>query len=680
MTPPTASWIPLGLRSFFNAALTQPGLLYQPILVENLPSGDSLIGAVEELAEIHRLKIVRTFNEVANLAFGEFAVLVISLDEAVAWCTEWSPDWVHWVPEGVQVIVWSRRKTGELPAELTTWLKTGARYTLSRSVRAQRGDDAFTGILEQTSSDLGRRCNPLVLIANAEDHARISFEVGIWFEREGVDHVLELDGPFSVDVWGSREIPRRNTVTLSTIRDYNLDPARDVPFRHALDAAVSVPAQVVLIIDPATQRVMDSSRDWASFLRTGIALNLTEAKDEVVETVHEADDSLWPPLSQMLSGKPFRGERAQVTLEGSFGAVSFGDVLQLVGNGRHTGRLLVFSDSEFGTVDFQKGRVIHVGPGSRWVPLLDAADRRQVRLDDPEARESLATRLLEDRACGMAEWEGARFLFLARHPNPPLEETVSMSTQHLALEIARRTDEWPRLRHATGGLGRVWRRIGNTPPADVASEYPLALPLWNALDGVRALGAVAESEALTDYEALLAIDALTKSGSVAAVEDVQWAKTGTPGHVLRSLWAEGLVAEVRQIMTGIQPNGDGEVEYLRAWAYVDDGRLAEARDAFHRAAKNLSGSAATFASVNALLVDLRIGATDVVDALDVVESSGWFDLALGSQVEYRSLAIPLSEIAVRAGNKERALAFFQFLPSEEILQRLTEALAQICAE
>lgn len=107
---------------------------------------------------------------------------------------------------------------------------------------------------------------------------------------------------------------------------------------------------------------------------------------------------------------------------------------------------------------------------------------------------------------------------------------ASIDATFLIMEGTRRQDEFVRIKAALPGTEAVMEMTGVYPGAELAEEYPLALSIFERMDGARNLASIGLDLHALEYDLLAAAMALIEAGSakvVAARPDAEqeWQKT-----------------------------------------------------------------------------------------------------------------------------------------------------------
>ncbi len=227
-----------------------------------------------------------------------------------------------------------------------------------------------------------------------------------------------------------------------------------------------------------------------------------------------------------------------MAIRGSLAEAGLSDVLQLLALGQKTGRLSVARPGEFGTVYFERGRVVHaslvnrrdrLGQSLVWSGALDEADLRAAlaeQVGEPGTRlgEVLLRRgaidrptldrhvrvHVEDAVYTLLAWVDGTFSFEADELPDPRDRVVALEPGTLLLEGARRADELTLIATEVQASDAVF--AGVAAPVDVAALTPEQRRLLPLLDGRRDVAQLADDAGLGDLEVARALFDLLKRG------------------------------------------------------------------------------------------------------------------------------------------------------------------------
>lgn len=201
-------------------------------------------------------------------------------------------------------------------------------------------------------------------------------------------------------------------------------------------------------------------------------------------------------------------------IEGPLQELGLQDVFQLLDLSRKTGLLRVSSRTlgDEGTIYFQGGRVVHATLRSK----AHGAPERYPERGTPRERQRRARAQIENVVFELMNWTEGFFHFEDRElPEPASATAVSVATESLLMESARRIDEWSRIVGKIPNLTMVPRL------ADLAGEHETQLDLlpheWEVLslvDGRRDLLEIAEELGRGEFETAKVVYGLITTGVV----------------------------------------------------------------------------------------------------------------------------------------------------------------------
>ncbi len=375
-----------------------------------------------------------------------------------------------------------------------------------------------------------------------------------------------------------------------------------------------------------------------------------------------------------------------MAIRGSLGEASLPDVLQLLAMGRKSGCLSVTHRSNFGSIFFDKGKIsyasivnrrdrigdILVKSGLLSQQALDetiaSQDRsRGKRLGELLVERDLITRenlhaqiriQIEEAVYFLFTWAEGTFNFEADIRPEEQDFLVSIRTEVLLLEGARRVDEWSLIEKKVPSFDLVFeldrRRLAENG-ALLTTEQQVLLPL---IDGRRDVVALVEESGLVEFDVGKALFGLATAGFLHRV-----GKTKAPEQVATDVRVEehrnlgvafyktGMLDEaVREFrrVAEIRPDDTGARFHL-GLAHLRLSKWAEALTHFEAGSRQRGAKAAVFHNL-ALALE-RLGRTD--EARDALEEA----LLRGGEEEPRT-HLSLGVLALRAGKFEVADSHF----------------------
>lgn len=234
-----------------------------------------------------------------------------------------------------------------------------------------------------------------------------------------------------------------------------------------------------------------------------------------------------------------------MAIEGPLKELNIHDVFQLLDLGRKTGVLRVTSElrQNAGVVQFERGAVIgaHITSNphplgelllragklreedlARARALQEGGDRRRLG-EILVAIDSLGTRELERCVHAQVEevvfelmsWSEGYFSFVEGPADRSvIEAPVSIPTEALLMEAARRIDEWARIESKVPHLGMVPRLRAPEDSGTPLDLVPFEWEVLAAVDGARDLRSIADALGRSDFDVARTIYGLTSAGVV----------------------------------------------------------------------------------------------------------------------------------------------------------------------
>ncbi len=229
-----------------------------------------------------------------------------------------------------------------------------------------------------------------------------------------------------------------------------------------------------------------------------------------------------------------------MAIEGQLQDVGLADICQLLSMGRKTGCLTVTDRANFGYIYFDEGRVVHSTVLNRPDRLgellvrnnvitreaLSAAMEQQAHHPGKRLGQLLVERgslteeqlnrfitiQIEEAVYHLFTWERGSFHFDAdQQPEQEGLPLVSINTESLLLEGARRVDEWSQIEKKipSGDLIFVLERDPAAAAMELTEQHRKVLPL---LDGERTVDRVVFESGLVEFEVVKALYELLQAG------------------------------------------------------------------------------------------------------------------------------------------------------------------------
>jgi tetratricopeptide (TPR) repeat protein len=232
-----------------------------------------------------------------------------------------------------------------------------------------------------------------------------------------------------------------------------------------------------------------------------------------------------------------------MAIEGSLADVSLADICQLLALGRKTGCLTVTDRSNFGYIFFRGGRVTYA-------TVLDRPDRlgdilvkngviqpedltRAMEAQGREEEKRLGQILVESGALSTEElekwvriqveeavyhlftWNKGTFSFKPDQlPDQAEVLLVSLSTDGLLLEGARRVDEWALIEKVIPSLDLVFKMVRDPGEAEGVELTGTQKKILHLLDGARTVRELVDDSGLVEFEVGKAVYELVQAGFV----------------------------------------------------------------------------------------------------------------------------------------------------------------------
>ena len=232
-----------------------------------------------------------------------------------------------------------------------------------------------------------------------------------------------------------------------------------------------------------------------------------------------------------------------MAIEGSLVDVSLADICQLLSLGRKTGCLTVTNRSNFGYIYFQKGRVVYssilnrpdrlgeilvkngaIQPDEFSRAMEEQGKEGQKRLGSilvefgsltSEELQKWVTIQVEEAVYFLFSWDQGTFHF--KPDDLPDEDQlllVSLSTDGLLLEGARRVDEWSLIEKEVYSLDLIFKLVRGPEEAEGVNLTGNQKKLIPLLDGSLTVTEVVDESGLVEFEAGKAIYELVQAGFV----------------------------------------------------------------------------------------------------------------------------------------------------------------------
>ena len=372
-----------------------------------------------------------------------------------------------------------------------------------------------------------------------------------------------------------------------------------------------------------------------------------------------------------------------MAIRGTLSEASLEDVLQLLAVGQKTGCLSIAGESAFGTMHFDRGRLVYAGVVNRRDSLGERLVRGGVATADAIAAIRASAAIQDDRdlaeavlGAGLADrdavapiyraqvedavyhlvtWKRGTFTFEADSQPGGRDALISVSIDSLLLEGARRVDEWTLIAKRIPSLDLIFevdaQRIASRE-SQLSAEQERLLRF---LDGVQDVNTVIERSGLGEFEAGKALYGLIAAG---------FANRVGRSAARRLPSAESRVAEHRNLGVAFYRTGmydeasrefkrvlelreeDSSARFHLGLVHLKKGEWTDAVDVLRRASTQPDAIAAVFHNLAFALEQL--------DSLDEAEAALSESMRRGAANDPRS-TLSLAMITLKRGEPNIAL-------------------------
>jgi tetratricopeptide (TPR) repeat protein len=340
-----------------------------------------------------------------------------------------------------------------------------------------------------------------------------------------------------------------------------------------------------------------------------------------------------------------------MAIRGNLSEASLADVLQLLALGQKNGCLSVAREGSFGTVQFDRGRIVHAAIVNRRDRLGDRLVRsgaitadalaRAVASASPQNDRELATALLaqelveldaltlqyraqvEEAVYHLFTWNTGTFTFEPDTESVDREPLLSISADSLLLEGARRVDEWTLIARKIPSLDLIFeadaRRISEGGITLSAIQERL-VPL---LDGTHDVYMMVERSGIDEFEVGKAIFGLLTAGYAQRVGRSAARRQPPPENRVAehrnlgvAFYRTGLLDEAQREFRRVLElrDADGSARFHLGLVHLRRAEWPEAIETFRRAGQEPDAPAAVFHNLAYALE--RLGLLDeAADAL-----------------------------------------------------------------
>jgi tetratricopeptide (TPR) repeat protein len=371
-----------------------------------------------------------------------------------------------------------------------------------------------------------------------------------------------------------------------------------------------------------------------------------------------------------------------MAIRGNLSEASLADVLQLLAIGQKTGCLSLAGEGSFGSIHFDRGRIVHAGVVNRSDRLGDRLVRRGAVAADTLARVLATANAQDDRdvadallAAGAVDrdtleplyragvedavyhlfgWTHGTFTFEAESRPSTRDVLISVSADSLLLEGARRVDEWTLIAKKIPSLDLIFEVDAARVASREAALSSTQQRIIGMVDGTVDVSTIIERSGLGEFEVGKAIFGLVTAGFAHRVGRSAARRQPSP---------ENRVAEHRNLGVAFYRTGmfdeaqrefrrvlelreeDGGARFYLALVQLQKGAWQDAVETLRRSAREPDAPAAAFHNLAYALE--RLGQLD--DAADMLAEAARRGVGNDPRV-----ALSLGVIALKRGEPAAA--------------------------
>lgn len=318
-----------------------------------------------------------------------------------------------------------------------------------------------------------------------------------------------------------------------------------------------------------------------------------------------------------------------MAIRGNLSEASLADVLQLLALGQKSGCLSVARDDSFGTVHFDKGRIVYSAIVNRRDRLSDRLVRSGLITPDALARAEAAIAPQDDRdlAAGLLmqavvdseqllahfraqveeavyhlfAWDTGSFTFEADSSAPVVQPLLSISADTLLLEGARRVDEWTQIAKKIPSLDLIFevdhKRLSQSDVTLSATQERL-VPL---IDGGLDVQGLIDKCGIHEFEVGKALFGLITAGfaqrvgrSAARRQPPPESRIAEHRNLGIAFYRTGLLDEAQREFRRVLElrDADGAARFHLGLVHLRRGEFEEAIETLRRAAQDADAPAA----------------------------------------------------------------------------------------
>ena len=320
-----------------------------------------------------------------------------------------------------------------------------------------------------------------------------------------------------------------------------------------------------------------------------------------------------------------------MAIRGNLSEASLADVLQLLAIGQKTGCLSVAGEGSFGTIHFDRGRIVYAGIvnrrdrlGDRLVrsgaitadtlarvlAIANAPDDRDVAdalladgLVERDVIEPLYRAQVEDAVYHLFGWTHGTFTFEADTRPTQRDVLISVSADSLLLEGARRVDEWTLIGRKIPSLDLIFEvdavRVSQREvPLSIVQERILPL-----VDGILDVNTIVERSGLGEFDVGKAIYGLLTAGfaqrvgrSAARRQPSPESRVAEHRNLGVAFYRTGMYDEARREFRRVLElrDEDSAARFYLGLVHLQRGEWTDAVVTLRRATRDQEASAAAF--------------------------------------------------------------------------------------
>ena len=320
-----------------------------------------------------------------------------------------------------------------------------------------------------------------------------------------------------------------------------------------------------------------------------------------------------------------------MAIRGNLSEASLADVLQLLALGQKTGCLSVAREGSFGTVHFDRGRIVHASVVNRRDRLGDRLVRSGAIAADDVARVLASVNAQDDRELAFAlidqglverdtllvqyraqveeavyhlfAWNAGTFTFEPDNYAPDREPLLSVSADSLLLEGARRVDEWTQIEKKIPSLDLIFELDAKKLASSDVSLSAVQERLLLLLDGAHDVHALVERSGVDEFEVGKALYGLLTAGfaqrvgrSASRRQPPPESRVAEHRNLGVAFYRTGLYDEAQREFRRVLElrDADGAARFHLALVHLRRSEWNEAVDTLRRAAQEPDAPAAVY--------------------------------------------------------------------------------------